>query len=290
MIGDALGERAMSRGRLTRFFIITFAFSWLLWLLPVLWSTVLPDLPEIVGLLGMFAPFGPGFAAFWLVRRAAGGEGVRGLWLRGWRLDFDKRWLIPALGLGPLVGLLSVVGVVAFGGEVGWDDGVPPAMILPVFLLIYFANALPEEYGWRGFALDPLQRRFNTLGASLVLGLIWGLWHLPLVFIEGTTQASIPFAEFVLQTMVLAVLYTWLYNNTGGSVLVAALFHASANIAGAAIPTWTTELGRWVNFMLLLVIAGAVVWRYGWRHLRIGVRDPDAIGHQVIPHEGTDPT
>ena len=290
MVDDTLGERVTTRGRLTRFFIITFAFSWMLWLLPVLRSTVLPDLPETVGLLGMFAPFGPGVAAFWLVRRAAGREGVRRLWLRGWRSDFDKRWLIPALGLGPLVGLLSVVGVVAFGGEIGWDDGVAPAMILPVFLLIYFANALPEEYGWRGFALDPLQRRFNALGASLVLGLIWGLWHLPLVFIEGTTQASIPFYEFVLQTMVLAVLYTWLYNNTGGSVLVAALFHASANIAGAAIPTWTTELGRWVNFVLLLVIAGAVVWRYGWRQLRIGVRYHDAIGHRANSQEDTGPT
>ena len=110
------------------------------------------------------------------------------------------------------------------------------------------------------------------------------------MFIEGTTQASIPFSEFVLQTMALAVLYTWLYNNTGGSVLVAALFNASANIAGAAIPTWTTELGRWVNFVLLLVIAGAVVWRYGWRQLRIGVRYHDAIAHRVIPQEGTDPT
>jgi membrane protease YdiL (CAAX protease family) len=260
--GESTGE-----GHLVRFFIITFVWSWILWLLPVLRSTAFPDLPEAVGLLGMFAPFGPGVAAFWLVRREAGREGSRVLWARGWRADFDRRWLVPALGLGPLVGLLTVAGVVLFGGEVDWGDGVAPLMILPVFLLIYFANALPEEYGWRGYALDPLQRRFNALGASLVLGLIWGLWHLPLVFIEGTTQATIPFHEFVLQTMVLAVLYTWLYNNTGGSVLIAALFHASANIAGAAIPTWTTGLGRWINFLLLLSVVGLVIWRYGWRQL-----------------------
>ena len=107
--------------------------------------------------------------------------------------------------------------------------------------------------------------RFNALGASLLLGLIWGLWHLPLVFIEGTSQAAIPFHEFVLQTMALAIIYTWLHNNTGGSVLIAALFHASANTAGAAIPTWTTELGRWINFALLIVVVGALIRRWG-RH------------------------
>jgi membrane protease YdiL (CAAX protease family) len=250
---------------MARFFGITFAISWLLWLLPLLRSTWLPDLPEVVGLLGQFAPFGPGVAAFWLVGRRAGRKGMRALWSRGWRLDFDKRWLVPALGLVPLLGLVNVLVVVALGGEIDWDVGIGPVMVIPVFLLIYVANALPEEYGWRGYALDPLQRRFGPLGASLALGFVWGMWHLPLVFIEGTTQAAIPFHEFVLQTMVLAVVYTWLHNNTGGSVLVAALFHASANTTGAALPTWTTPLGRWVNVGLLLVVAATVAWRWGRR-------------------------
>jgi hypothetical protein len=251
---------------LATFFAITFGFSWLLWLLPLLRSNGV-DLPEAVGLLGMFAPFGPGVAAFWLVGRRAGREGTRNLWRRGWRADFDKQWLLPTLGLVPLVGLVTVAIVLASGGDIDWSVGVGPVMVVPVFVLIYLGNALPEEYGWRGFALDPLQERFSALGASLVLGLIWGLWHLPLVFIEGTTQAAIPFHEFVLQTMVLAVLYTWLHNNTGGSVLVAALFHASANITGAAVPTWTTTLGRWANFVVLLVVVAVVLWRWGPKRL-----------------------
>lgn len=269
MVRESPGDPTAST-RLWPFFAITFAFSWSLWALSVLRSTVVPDLPETVGLLGMLAPFGPSVAAFWLVGREGGREGLKRLWRRGWRPDFEKKWLLPALGLGPVVGLLTVLVVVALGGEVDWGAGVPAAMIVPVFVMIYFANALPEEFGWRGFALDPLQRRFSALGASLVLGLIWGLWHLPLVFIAGTTQAAIPFYEFVLQTVALAVLYTWLYNNTGGSVLVVALFHASANIAGAAIPTWTTELGRWINFVILLVVVGAVIWRFGAQTLSRG--------------------
>jgi membrane protease YdiL (CAAX protease family) len=258
---------ALRHGRLLPFFVITFAFSWLLWLLPVLRSNGLSELPEAVGLLGMLAPFGPSAAAFWLVSREMGIGGVRALWLRGWRAGPDRKWLIPALGLGPMLALATVAAVVVTGGSVDWAAGVPPLMILPVFGLIYFANALPEEYGWRGYALDPLQQRFSALGASLALGLIWGMWHLPLVFIEGTTQAAIPFYEFVLQTMLLAVLYTWLFNNTGGSVLVVALFHASANTAAAAVPTWTTEFGRWSSFAFLAVFVGWVLWRWGWRQL-----------------------
>ncbi len=275
MIDEATNAQAEQK-HLVAFFLITFAFSWLLWLLPVLRSTALPDLPEVVGLLGMFAPFGPGVAAFWVVGRLTGKQGVRELWLRGWRARFDKRWLLPALVLGPVVGLLTVVLVFVFGGEVDWESSVGLAAVVPVFLLIYFANALPEEYGWRGYALDPLQRRFNAFGASVILGLVWGLWHLPLVFIEGTTQAAIPFPEFVLQTIVLAILYTWLHNNTGGSVLIAALFHASANTAGAAIPTWTTQLGRWVNFGLLLAVAGVVMlrWHGAWPEERAPVALP----------------
>ena len=254
-------------GELRSFFVITFAFSWLLWLLPLLRANSLPDLPAAVGLLGVLAPFGPGVAAFYLVNRASGRPGMRALWQRGWRAEFDKKWLIPALGLGPAMALITLGLVLATGRSVDWDSAVPPLMILPVFALIYLTNALPEEYGWRGYALDPLQRRFNPLGASLLLGAIWGLWHLPLVFIEGTTQAAIPFPEFVLQTMLLAVVYTWLHNNTGGSVLIAALFHTSANMSAAAVPTWTTQFGRWTSFAFLALVVVWIVWRQGGKQL-----------------------
>lgn len=268
-------DRQARRGDLPAFFAITFAFSWSLWLLPLLRSNGLLDLPEEVGILGLLAPFGPGVAAFWLVWRRAGRAGVRTLWRRGWKMDFDKAWLAPTFAIGPLLALLSVGLVLLVGGDVDWEEAIPPAMVLPIFLLIYFTNALPEEYGWRGYALAPLQQRFGALGASLALGLIWGLWHLPLVFIDGTTQAAIPFHEFILQTMLLAIIYTWLFNNTGGSILVAALFHATANTAGAAVPTWTTPQGRWMGFIALAAITSVIVWRWGWQRLSRSEGDPD---------------
>jgi membrane protease YdiL (CAAX protease family) len=252
-----------TRRELLLFFGITFAFSWLLWVPQVLRFNGLPDLPEIVGLPGMFAPFGPAVAAFWLTWHRSGRAGAKRLWLRGWRLDFPKKWLVPALLLGPLTGLAAAGLVLTINGTFSWEHGVSAAAIAPVFLMIFFTNAMPEEYGWRGYALDRLQLSSTALGASVVLGLIWALWHLPLFYIEGTTQAAIPMYQFILQTIVLSIFYTWLYNNTGGSILVVGLFHAVTNTAAAAIPFWTSDFGRWVDFGILVALAAIVIWHWG---------------------------
>lgn len=265
--------KEISNRKLTHFFIITFAFSWILWLPQVLKFNGFPEWPDIVGLPGMFAPFGPAVAAFFLVWREDGREGVKALWRRGWQLNFTKVWLLPALLLGPVTALLTVLILIIVNGSFSWEYGIPAGMIIPVFLLIFFTNALPEEYGWRGFALDHLQKRTTALGASLVLGAIWAVWHLPLFFIEGTTQAAIPMYQYFLQTIVLSIFYTWLYNNTGGSVLIAIIFHAVANTSAAVVPFWTTELGRWINFGILMVAATIVLSLWGSKRLSKSKRD-----------------
>ena len=97
--------------------------------------------------------------------------------------------------------------------------------------------------------------------------LLWGLWHLPLHFIDGTVQSAIPVYQFVLQQMVLAIFYTWLFNNTRGAVSVAILFHAVGNLMGAAVPHWTTDQGRWIGFAVLVVFAMIVTLFWGPQHL-----------------------
>jgi membrane protease YdiL (CAAX protease family) len=125
--------------------------------------------------------------------------------------------------------------------------------------LIWLLGAYPEEYGWRGYALPRLLKINSPLVASLVLGILWGIWHLPLHFIPTTTQYVIPIWQYLLQTIVLSILYTWLHKGTRGSVFIASMFHAFSNIAGAAIPYWTTEAGRWISFGLMLVTAVIIV-------------------------------
>ena len=90
---------------------------------------------------------------------------------------------------------------------------------------------IAEELGWRGFALPRLQARIGALAAGLVIGVAWGLWHLPFfLFGEGASVVGgMPFVWYVLLIVAWSVLMTWVYNNTRGSVLLAILFHAAIN-------------------------------------------------------------
>jgi hypothetical protein len=116
--------------------------------------------------------------------------------------------------------------------------------------------------------LDRLQNGRNALPASLVLRLIWGAWHLPQFLIDGTVQQAILVWQFLLQQMLLAVLYTWLYNNTSGSLLVAILVHTIGNASAALLPEFfATSLGRWANFALLLAVVVLVSAIWGWKTL-----------------------
>jgi membrane protease YdiL (CAAX protease family) len=130
--------------------------------------------------------------------------------------------------------------------------------IVAMYLVVGLVNG--EELAWRGFALPHLQAKYNALTSSIVLGVIWTLFHLPLFFTAtGSSQAEMSFVSFLISTISMTVLYTWMYNNTRGSVLMAYLFHAAAN-------TWTQvfsidHTNHLVNWILtgLLVLAAAIV-------------------------------
>ena len=129
-----------------------------------------------------------------------------------------------------------------------------PALIPVVFFqILLVGGALGEEFGWRGYALGRLQKLFSPFWATLILGLVWSLWHLPLFFVEGTTQAAIPIWQFVFQTMVLAFYYTWIYNKTKGNLFLMILLHAVSNTSSAVFTYWYTDTGRWIGFVLMLV-------------------------------------
>jgi membrane protease YdiL (CAAX protease family) len=252
------------------FFVLTFAISWLLWLPSVLRTNGYPNLPEIVGLAGMFAVLGPTIAAFILVGRESGRAGMGRLIRRAFATGFSMRWWLPTLLLMPIIGLLTAAILSLLGTEI--PDWTAPTLVtaLVTTITILFIGGGLEEFGWRGYALDRMQNGKNAVVASLVLGFFWGLWHLPLFFMEGTTQAeaAIPIWEFILQIMVLSVLFTWLYNNTGGSLLVAILFHTIGNTTGALLPPYfATEIGRWVYFGLLLITSIIIVLIWGHRSL-----------------------
>jgi len=248
-----------TRQELINFFLIAFGWMWLINLPRVLNSFNIITLPPLLStILGNIAVFGPMVAAFLLTGIKSKKEGLRSLWKSGWNTNFRKIWLLPTLLLVPIMGLITLFILQLLKQPIQWEYGLSLAMIVPVGLLIWLLGALPEEFGWRGYALGRLQTKCSPLVASLILGIIWGIWHLPLHFIQGTTQSVIPIWEFLAQTIVLSIIYTWLFNGTG-SVFVVILFHAIGNITGAVLPYWTTSLGRWISFLLSLIPALLII-------------------------------
>jgi membrane protease YdiL (CAAX protease family) len=160
-----------------------------------------------------------------------GRPGVRALLAQVVRWRVPLRWYAVAL-LGPVgaVAAALLLGL-ALGGPV---PAAPPAVwaTLPLLALVYVVIALVEEVGWRGYAQPRLQGHTGALVASVVVGLLWAMWHLPQWWVPETGQAAKwPFGIFAAGTVAQAVALAWLYNRAGGSVLPAALAHAAINLA-----------------------------------------------------------
>jgi membrane protease YdiL (CAAX protease family) len=98
--------------------------------------------------------------------------------------------------------------------------------------MVVFVLVVGEEIGWRGYALPKLLQSHSAVAANLILGILWGGWHLPTFFVPGAPQAGIPFVAFLLFTTGASVLFTWLYLHTRGSLLLATLFHGAINSFG----------------------------------------------------------
>ena len=209
-----------SRTRIWVFFVVTFAWSWTCWLVSV---TIKPQSPPLATTLMFVGSFGPSLAAVLVVANADGRAGLRA-WLGRclqWRIGW--RWLAFALLFPGVLTALAAALHVVMGGSIGPSPAAGHALMTAAnfFLILLLGGPLGEEFGWRGYALPGLQDRMGWRMASLGLGLVWGVWHLPLFFIEGTSQAHIPLALFFLSVAAMSVLFAWLVNHTKGSVVAA---------------------------------------------------------------------
>jgi len=220
-----------------RFFLLTFAISWALWV-PLVAAPAAPDAVRMPLILaGAFGPSAAGLALAW---RRDGRAGLRDMMARTTQLSrIPLPWLAFGLLAFPvLVALVNAVDGALGGSPPALDTellGSPPAL-LGMLVLLILAGPLSEELGWRGWVLEPMLRGRSALLASLLLGAAWGAWHLPLFLIPGTSQAALGFGTahfwlWMLEVLALAVIYTWVYNHTDRSILVAVLLHFSGNAA-----------------------------------------------------------
>lgn len=248
------------------FFLLTFALTWSMWI-PATFtkasggtSILGPDNP--VGQLGRWAP---GIVAILLVGLTAGKGGIGALFrpIKIWRVNIG--WYAFALLFQPVLFFVAK-----------WVDGLfgihylvesplaatqlpyPVAFVIPSIVISAIPGAFMEELGWRGFALPRLQVKNTALIASVILGLVWGLWHVPSMIFFGEQSAlniSVAIINFIPGT----ILFTWLFNNTRGSLLLVTLFHASTQYSNnflGVIPTQTANILTWLVAIAVVLFTG----------------------------------
>ncbi len=251
----------LRRHPLICYFVIAYAISWGV------------GFPLIVGLhvpvsfwLAIPVASSPTIASFIMTAATEGRAGVGTLLRRYVRWRVGLVWYLVALLALPA--LIVLVSLLQPGGAASVLQGLQsyPA----IYVLTFFAGGpFLEEPGWRGFALPRLQRQLGPLPGSLLLGFLWGIWHLPLFFFPGYNGAGTGFVgisttllAFTVVTPFISTVFAWVSNNTRASLLLVMLLHASINSAGVFLPTTqaslSSQLPMYVAFValsLLIIIA-----------------------------------
>ncbi len=205
-------------------FVLAYGFTWIVWI------------PRAAGVdLGWIArawTWAPAMAA--LATAALLGKAAVRDWasrLVRWRVDW--RWYAGVI-LGPAAFSLAVAGCYALLGG-SWTAALPwisrPALLLPLLLIILtLSDGFGEEPAWRGFALPRMLQTHGTPGAGLVVGVFWALWHLPLLWTPGVQAAQLPWWLLLIDVPAKSVIFAWVFQRTGGSVLIAAILHGATNL------------------------------------------------------------
>jgi membrane protease YdiL (CAAX protease family) len=265
----------MKRHPFLLFAVLMLVFSWALWLPLALAPGAGPFKPDTAYRLGTF---GPCLAALLVLLLFEGVEGLRALFSRLLLWRVGAGWYLVALLLPAAVSLLLTLLCLVFGGKAP-NFADPPiyrvkltpewlmqydawTLLLPVFLhKLILGEALGVELGWRGFALTRLQQGRSALLASLVLAVLWAVWSLPLQAPSSGGGLFLSFLRALLHTIPGAIVSTWIYNGTGGSLLLMVLYYNSQQItdwflappmAGPVLPV----LVYWLLAFAILAVHG----------------------------------
>lgn len=278
--GSAVAVAANTKGTTARnariFFAATFAWTWACYAPLALGGHNPYEMPWMVLLIaGGMGPSLVGVVMMLLTYDRAG------------RRDFWRRCFSPRRVGGPwwavIVFLFPIIWAASIALDLAWGGSPPglkqltdllaqPGMWPLAAFISLMSGPWSEEFGWRGFALDPLLRRFGPLRGSLLLGALWGIWHLPLYFMPGTWHAGMGlrlagFWTFVLMNMGLALVMTWVYLGTGRSILTGLLLHFTANFTGQLVAPVSDRV-EVTRSILILAVGFAACAMLEWRARR----------------------
>jgi uncharacterized protein len=155
-----------------------------------------------------------------------------------------------------------------FGGPaVDWSQLKPLYSVVPSFIILTVLAGMGEEFGWRGFALPRLQARYNALAASLIVGVLWSIWHIPLFLTKGTIQYEwrlqagliLPILAYAMFVISESIRCTWVFNNTKGSVLLTVVQHGALNAWNGYIDVYRGNFGGILTYMVVAVIVSILI-------------------------------
>ena len=242
---------------LLKFVLLVFGLSWGFW-----FAASLAGLGPWAFLPGTLMP---AVAALWLTRREEGPQSARALGARvaAWRVN--PGWYLFALAFMAVVKLAAAGVQRLFLGF--WPAfGAMPIAVMLLGTLVSTPIQAGEEIGWRGFMLARLATRTGLAVASLIVGLVWAAWHLPMFYLEGGDMVGQSFPVFALAVVALSVAMAWLYARTGGSLLLVMAMHAAVNNMTGIVPSgvagpsggvlgWNASFIGWATIIILWLCA-----------------------------------
>lgn len=272
-----VGPNLLTRKPTLSFFVLTYIISWTIWTPLVVdyyrnpYPISFAETPVLLIVLAFLGFFGPTFSALIMAGLEEGRSGIKRL-LSGWTLwRAGIQWYLAILVSQMVIELVATQLYIAFfdvSPEITWNRWY---MVFPMFLrAALLGGAIAEETGWRGYALPRLMKSKSALTSSLIIGVVWAPWHLPMCLIPGANfpvpLTPLLFLVFLVNAIFISIVMTWLYNNTRGSIFICYLYHVMLNTAlfGAVFRFADPEVAWWVKmcfgtalrgvFAILLVI------------------------------------
>ena len=249
-----------------RFFVITFLWSWGIWVGAIIIGLSKPqffETPGIETLIMILGAFGPVIGAI-ISKYTIEGKGAIKIFFKSFlSLNFGwKVWLSIFLVLGTSSFIAWIIP--EFWGEERLQMYLPSVYVfLPYLLLMVFLGGGQEEIGWRGYISPYLERKYGLIVGGLFLGIVWGVWHLPLWFIPETTQIYMNFFGFMLLTIGYSYFFSWIIEASGNRLISGLIAHGAAN---AFIPLFPSlimgdviQTRFWIYVVLVLAIGIVIV-------------------------------
>jgi membrane protease YdiL (CAAX protease family) len=236
----------IQRHPLLTFYVLAFAISWLGWMPQTLHSYGLfPFDHPILNLLGGAGPTLAAVAVLWATGNR---DGIRRLFSSLLRWRFALIWYVFVFLFWFVVATAAITIGILFGQPLPTLKLISWFALPSVFLMMLISNVW-AEVGWRGFALPRLQEHHSDLKIVFIMGLLWSIWHLPLLLNPASPMASLPWYGEILFSLSLTAIYTWLYNHTRHSLLPVSIFHAMSNTVAFIL----LELGVYGSSYLFVV-------------------------------------